>query len=198
MQREGKYSSFDPKTLPKDFKSDATSPPPMSPSPEPAATATGNTGAELTRAASPAPSPPTRSPSSSFTNSGPAAPPTPLAALQLAIEKKDHAAAVSLLSEHGASLLFSPVKAGGATLLEWSLSSYLHKAQGARLLDWLDGRIKEANGLMQDAAIASPLAGSKTTEEQKPKEKTAEAAETAAAAAPAEADEANPETEVAA
>ena len=83
---------------------------------------------------------------------------TPVAQLQAAVERKDVAACQTLLATGGAALLFERVKTG-QTVLEWALTSYMHKATGVKLVEWLEGRVGEANRLMKQSGVASPLAG---------------------------------------
>ena len=85
-------------------------------------------------------------------------------ALQAAVERKDATAVHVLLDENGASLLFAKVKSG-TSVLEWALTSYMHRSSGVRMLDWLEERTAGASKALDEAHAPNSLKGKKTTEE---------------------------------
>ena len=145
FMREGKYSTFE--SLPKDVAAQLTH----------AASIAATTSSDKQPVPVPA-----RSASVSVTSSAGSAattaPQTPLDKLQSAIERKDVAQCHTLLATYGASLLFEHVKSG-ATVLEWSLTSYMHKATGVKLVEWLETKMEETNRLLKQSGLSSPLEG---------------------------------------
>ena len=163
--REGKYSTF--QSLPREvgaqlthtasMASEGRDRQPSSPSVPVRSASVSVTGRSASSSVT------VRSPSTSVTSTAasaaPTTPQTPVAQLQAAIERKDVTHCQTLLTSHGAGLLFEHVKSG-VTLLEWSLTSYMHKATGVRLVDWLQAKVEETNRLVKQNGLVSPLEGS--------------------------------------
>ncbi len=181
FMREGKYSTFE-KPLPKDVAQHLTHAASMAtpasdadkqPSPTVSRSASVISGSSAPAAASTSAAP-SRSGSVSITS---AATTTPVGQLQAAIERKDVSQCQSLLGSHGAALLFEPVKSG-ATVLEWSLTSYMHKATGTKLIEWLQTAVNETNTVLRQNGLVSPLAGKESERQaEESKESTSEGTE---------------------
>ena len=166
--REGRYSTFEANkgSLPKDVAAELTHAASMGtptsekePSPVVSRSASViNTSTSATHSSSP--------------SIAAASPQTPVARLQAAVEQKDFAACQALLTAHGAALLFEPV-ASGVSVLEWSLTSYMHKTMGGKLVEWLRGAVGETGKLLKDNGLASPLEGKEGQKVEESKESEA-------------------------
>lgn len=74
---------------------------------------------------------------------------SPLEQLVFAIESKDSVIVQSLVNKHGLSLLFQPYKSC-ASIIEWSVGNYLHKAMGVKMIEMM----KE---MLNDAGLLKPV-----------------------------------------
>ena len=143
FMREGKYSTFE-KSLPKDVVDKLANMPSGGTDKQPSPVVSRSASISI--------------PASTTSSAATTTPQTPVAQLQAAIEKKDVSHCQSLLTTHGSTLLFSQVKTG-ATVLEWSLTSYMHKATGVKLVEWLEAKVNETNSLLRQNGLTSPLEG---------------------------------------